>query len=189
MPAKKSLFWLLFVTLVPVLGFIIYMCFRALAKLIQILDDPTQVTRRETPLKHPFLKKSPLPTLYASDLSKQTALEPEQDIPALSEHLFGMTKYIITVSSGIDLGKEFILDNLPSRIGRGAQASIRLDGDLGVSRDHAEIYAQAGNIKIRDLKSTHGTWVNGVRIIDQSLKTGDRIQVGLSELVVKITRV
>ena len=73
-----------------------------------------------------------------------------------------------------------------SRIGRGSEAQIRLDGDLGVSRQHAQIYEQSGVLRVRDLQSTHGTAVNGFSIADKSLDPGDRIRVGLSTLLVKV---
>jgi hypothetical protein len=43
-----------------------------------------------------------------------------------------------------------------------------LDRDRGVSREHAELYRQADTLHIRDLRSQHGTSVNGVRTEDQS---------------------
>jgi len=40
-------------------------------------------------------------------------------------------------------------------------------------------------LRIRDLGSSHGLSVNGVAVHDQALAPGDKIQVGLSTLVVK----
>jgi hypothetical protein len=53
-----------------------------------------------------------------------------------------------------------------------------------ISRTHAEIsvsdFLGTPSVNIRDLKSSHGTWVNGRSIGDEkhSLKTGDRLQFG-----------
>ena len=52
-------------------------------------------------------------------------------------------------------------------------------------RQHAEIYRQEGVLRLRDLDSSHGVMVNGLRIHDQALVAGDKIELGLSALVVK----
>ena len=64
--------------------------------------------------------------------------------------------------------------------------SIALDEDRSVSRLQAEIYEQSGVLRIRDLKSTHGTKVNDFSISDKSLDAGDRIWVGMSILLVGV---
>ncbi len=46
------------------------------------------------------------------------------------------------------------------------------------SRRHAEIVCGSQDFLIRDLGSTNGTWVNGARIQEQQLRTGDRIEIG-----------
>jgi hypothetical protein len=91
----------------------------------------------------------------------------------------------LAVVEGPHSGMEFAVGALPAQIGRGAEAVIRLDGDLGVSRQHAELYEQAGVLRLRDLRSAHGTLVNGFTINDKGLMPGDKIQVGHSLLVVR----
>jgi hypothetical protein len=83
---------------------------------------------------------------------------------------------------GPHAGQHFELRDLPARIGRGADVAIRLDADLGVSRRHAELYVQAGVLRLRDTNSAHGTTVNGYTITDKGLAPGDRIRVGHSLL-------
>ncbi len=62
-------------------------------------------------------------------------------------------------------------------IGSSPQSQIRLQHD-DVSRNHAVIYKNAqGQIVIEDQHSTNGTYVNGVRITSQVLKTGDRVTI------------
>ncbi len=189
LPSGKILIWIVLVALLPFIGFIIYLIVRSIETLLpRISNGLSFKASRETALKRPLAKKNPMPTLHVSDLGLQTGQETPSVIPPDSVSYSDAGKYTLTVSAGADLGKEFVLASLPARVGRGSEASIRLDGDLGVSRRHAEIYEQDGTLRIRDLQSTHGTQVNGLRIQDQSLSTGDRIQVGLTELMVKITR-
>jgi pSer/pThr/pTyr-binding forkhead associated (FHA) protein len=90
----------------------------------------------------------------------------------------------LVVVEGPHRGQEFAVGALPAQIGRGAEALVRLDSDLGVSRRHAELYEQAGVLRVRDLRSAHGTLVNGFTISDKGLLPGDKIQVGHSLLVV-----
>ena len=47
-----------------------------------------------------------------------------------------------------------------------------------VSRKHCELDANAGAIKIRDLGSRNGTFLNGQRIDEAQLNPGDQISVG-----------
>ncbi len=91
----------------------------------------------------------------------------------------------LAVVEGPHRGQEFALANLPAQIGRELEAAVRLDGDLGVSRRHAELYWQAGVLRVRDLSSAHGTLVNGYTVSDKGLQPGDKIQVGHSLLVLR----
>jgi diguanylate cyclase (GGDEF)-like protein len=76
------------------------------------------------------------------------------------------------------LGKRFVLDVSPMRIGRGAENHIVLEGD-SVSRRHAHI-EQRGNVWWAvDDGSTNGTYINDEQISrEMGLANGDRIKVG-----------
>jgi two-component system cell cycle response regulator len=76
------------------------------------------------------------------------------------------------------LGKRFVLDTSPIRIGRGAENHIVLDGD-SVSRRHAHLEQRSIAWWAVDDGSTNGTYVNDDQISrEQSLVNGDRIKVG-----------
>lgn len=68
----------------------------------------------------------------------------------------------------------------------------RSDGDFNindpnVSKKHMVIEVWSGdNIYVRDLSSTNGTYLNGVRVISSKLKDGDSIQIGSTHLRVSI---
>ena len=88
---------------------------------------------------------------------------------------------IYTAEPGL-LGKRFVLDKSPTRVGRGAESQIVLEGD-SVSRRHAHLERRAGAWYVVDDGSTNGTYVNEEQIArEQLLNNGDRIKVGPSIL-------
>jgi hypothetical protein len=56
----------------------------------------------------------------------------------------------------------------------------------GVSRKHALIVAGIGAFSIKDLESQNGTYVNGQRITEQSLKDGDQIVIGDTKITFRM---
>ena len=62
-------------------------------------------------------------------------------------------------------------------IGRSRSCNLRLPSS-DASRRHAEILAGRDGFVLRDLRSTNGTFVNGERVEERTLRPGDRIQIG-----------
>jgi two-component system, cell cycle response regulator len=76
------------------------------------------------------------------------------------------------------LGKRFVLDSKVTRIGRGSENHIVLEGD-SVSRRHAHIEQRGRVWWAVDDGSTNGTFVNDEQIPREvALTNGDRIKVG-----------
>jgi len=76
------------------------------------------------------------------------------------------------------LGKRFVLENPPVRIGRGSENHIVLQGD-SVSRRHAHLEQRGSVWWAVDDGSTNGTYVNDAQICGEfGLANGDRIKVG-----------
>ena len=76
------------------------------------------------------------------------------------------------------LGKRFVLDRNPTRVGRGVDNEVVLDGD-SVSRRHAQFEHRGSQWLIVDLGSTNGTYCNDEQIAREiSLKNGDRVKIG-----------
>ncbi|HWL86750.1 MAG TPA: GGDEF domain-containing protein [Polyangiaceae bacterium] len=76
------------------------------------------------------------------------------------------------------LGKRFVLEGSPFKIGRGAENHIVLEGD-SVSRRHVHFEQRGAIWYAVDDNSTNGTYVNDDQITrDIALANGDRIKVG-----------
>ncbi len=76
------------------------------------------------------------------------------------------------------LGKRFVLETSPMRIGRGGENHIVLEGD-SVSRRHAHLEQRTDKWFCVDDGSTNGTYVNDDQIgREVQLTNGDRVKVG-----------
>ncbi len=72
-------------------------------------------------------------------------------------------------------------------IGRSKDCDIRI-GDPNVSRRHAEVRQEGATYWLLDLGSTNGTLVNGKLAKEHTLKDGDRLSFGTSELIFRTSR-
>ena len=92
------------------------------------------------------------------------------------------TAAVLLIEGGPNDGQMIPLAAGANIMGREAINDI-VDTDVGVSRKHAEIIETADGHYLRDLSSSHGTFVNGNRIGGHALADGDRIQLGPSTVV------
>jgi two-component system, NtrC family, sensor kinase len=81
------------------------------------------------------------------------------------------------VIRGMDQGNRFEIGEPMIRVGRDASNNIQLH-DTEVSRHHAEIRCLDNAYAILDLNSSNGTYVNGQRIKQCSINSGDQLQMG-----------
>src|SRR5215472_17770142 len=86
------------------------------------------------------------------------------------------------VLEGIDKGRIFRELPTPVTIGREEGNLLRLN-DERVSRFHAKVQFDNGEIILTDLESTNGTRVNGTVVQIRRLRPGDRVSVGRSLLL------
>ena len=82
-------------------------------------------------------------------------------------------------------GRRYQLTGPVTVLGRGSDADVVLD-DAGVSRRHAEIRVDDGDVVARDLGSTNGTFVDGERIQTARLRDGSTITVGRTRITVSL---
>src|SRR6201982_1113079 len=93
-----------------------------------------------------------------------------------------MAKVTFQVVEGVDKGRIFRDLPVPVTIGREEGNMLRLN-DERVSRFHAKVQFDNGEVIPTDLESTNGTRVNGNVVQIRRLRPGDRVGVGRSLLL------
>jgi pSer/pThr/pTyr-binding forkhead associated (FHA) protein len=71
----------------------------------------------------------------------------------------------------------------------GSQKIFSLPSDVpltSVSRKHCQLNRQEGVLKVRDLGSRNGTYLNGKRVDEAEIRAGDSIKVGPLTFVLQI---
>ena len=82
------------------------------------------------------------------------------------------------VINGVEAGKSFDLSAMEVLIGRQSGAQIQLEGQK-VSRRHARVIRQGDDLRIEDLGSANGTFVNGTRLqAPVALRVQDEVGIG-----------
>jgi len=92
----------------------------------------------------------------------------------------------LTIQQGQKGGVKYTLSSTITLIGRDPANEIVL-ADPTVSLRHARIVQSDGEFVINDLGSSSGTFVNGDRIVHQTLQHGDHIVVGDAVLLFRFT--
>jgi pSer/pThr/pTyr-binding forkhead associated (FHA) protein len=92
--------------------------------------------------------------------------------------------WILRTVDGADGEQVFrIVPGRARTLGRATGADFIVEAPL-VSRVHCRLTAlPSGELEVKDLESTNGTFVNGQRVEEARLISGDRLQVGRLELV------
>lgn len=90
----------------------------------------------------------------------------------------GLLRPVLRVVGGPQQGAAWTLTPGVYTLGRDAAATIRIDADPSVSRQHARLDVDASGVVVSDIGSANGTWVNGVRITSAPLHRNDTIQLG-----------
>ncbi len=97
-------------------------------------------------------------------------------------------RVILNVVAGPQTGRAFSFEQHDTfMIGRSEDAQFCLPHDRFFSRHHCILEIVPPQAFLRDLGSTNGTFVNGMRVETAHLKSGDRIQGGETVLEVEVT--
>jgi len=89
---------------------------------------------------------------------------------------------IAIITRGRQAGRRLAIVQWPATIGRDASASIPID-DERVSRFHARIKKRDQLYIIEDLQSKNHTYLNGDKITNSVINSGDKILLGDTEIV------
>jgi pSer/pThr/pTyr-binding forkhead associated (FHA) protein len=90
----------------------------------------------------------------------------------------------LKVLRGASAGKEVAISGPRFFIGRSEECHLRANSDA-ISRRHCAITIDQGEVRIRDLGSRNGTYVNGVRIDgEHQMQMGDQLRIGPLEFLV-----
>lgn len=84
----------------------------------------------------------------------------------------------------VDASSPLRLTALPAIIGRSPTAAVQL-ADRWASRHHCQLDQVDGRLRVRDLESKHGTFVNDQPVRDSVLMPGDKLTVGMTSFDVE----
>lgn len=88
----------------------------------------------------------------------------------------------LAVERGKEAGKRIEIKSFPATVGRDSSNTFVVN-DSEASRFHFRIKQRGRLFILEDLESRNGTYVNGDRVINTTLKGGDKIFLGSTELV------
>lgn len=94
--------------------------------------------------------------------------------------------WVIRSLNGPLAGKKFELKSGSTRLGRLPSCDIVIPHQ-GISKEHTEVVIEGNTVIIRDLNSSNGVFVNGVRVQNKKLNPGDKI--GLYDLLFDVAEV
>ena len=89
----------------------------------------------------------------------------------------------LIVKSTLTKNQRFELPEGESVIGRGAEECQLVLPNVSVSRVHARVLVGQQGVNIEDMDSSSGVLVNGTKVDQAPLKSGDEIQIGKFSLV------
>lgn len=112
-----------------------------------------------------------------ADIDSQTQLLQMEE----TKDVVSLRKCQLRVISGPDEKKKFDLNQKSTQIGKKEDCDIVLL-DNTVSRHHIAIEMTSDSYLLKDLESTNGTYINGLKVKEAYLTPGDIIKIGNSEI-------
>lgn len=141
-------------------------------KLEQPMEPPEQPIEQpvEQPVQVSIQESADMPWLDEPDFER-TVIGQKAD--SLLEHAFGLRLKTAIAELPLQLN--------PILIGRDASCTLQLPSRM-VSRHHAVIYKAGKHHVVRDLHSTNGVLLNGVRVTRAVIRAGDNLLMGDQKL-------
>lgn len=131
----------------------------------------------------------PLPPLTASsDMDDEEEYNPTLASAPMGAEEFAAygTVHCLEMTQADDRTVRFAIDPGGARIGRTSPSEIILS-DPRISRTHCKVELVAGELRVTDLNSTNGTYVDGARVAgEMMLPVGSTLTIGEFELVHQI---
>jgi EAL domain-containing protein (putative c-di-GMP-specific phosphodiesterase class I) len=93
---------------------------------------------------------------------------------------YAATAYLEHYPEAGEGAHRLLLEHFPFCIGRNVSAHYCINS-RHVSKEHAQIVLDGGQVRIRDLGSTNGTFVNGQRVQEAVLSHGDIVHIAHKE--------
>lgn len=90
----------------------------------------------------------------------------------------------LVLYSGSEPGQRFALPEGTLSLGRAPDCQVLLDNPA-ISRRHAEMQVQGTEVRLRDLGSVNGSWVNEQRLRENTVLLADGDMLRLGEVVLK----
>jgi pSer/pThr/pTyr-binding forkhead associated (FHA) protein len=87
----------------------------------------------------------------------------------------------LLITNGVEQGRVLRLKSGVNRIGRSVGNHLQIP-DPSVSSVHCEVVFAEGNVLVRDLHSTNGTFIDGEQVQESAIRTGQVLQLGNIEL-------
>jgi pSer/pThr/pTyr-binding forkhead associated (FHA) protein len=82
---------------------------------------------------------------------------------------------------------DFTVDRFPLIIGRNGKSDLAID-NRWISDCHCELSWIQGRLTVRDLMSTHGTYINGESVTESQLQPGDTLMLGIRSFCISCSR-
>jgi transcriptional regulator with GAF, ATPase, and Fis domain len=109
-------------------------------------------------------------------------------LPVADATLTPSAKFALVVTDGPQAGLSIEIDGSgagPNLIGQGDACDLRLT-DARASRRHAAIDLEGRALRVTDLGSTNGTFVNGSQVIEGVLRGGEVVRIGQTTIRVDL---
>lgn len=109
-------------------------------------------------------------------MSTPTISTPTISTPIISPH---PSQFFLLALDGPLIGKRFPIGPGETLAGREVDG-VNLSFDQSASRRHASFTPLPNGVLVRDTNSTNGTFVNGVKIHEMTMRRGDTVKIGMT---------